>query len=97
VVVRVKQFIEISKFLRKKVLLLSSELFGLILFTKIELIKILDIITTFSMKNPHLGQAQVSAQIKANYDIEISPSGVRHIWLREEMNTTALRIQKAKL
>ncbi|WP_298627425.1 ISNCY family transposase, partial [uncultured Legionella sp.] len=50
----------------------------------------------FSLTNPHLGQAQVSAQLKANCDIEISPAGVRDIWLREEMNTCALRVIKAK-
>lgn len=55
-----------------------------------------DIVITFSIKNPHLGQAQVSAQIKANYNIELSASGVRQIWLREKMNTTALRIQKTQ-
>src|SRR5262245_51850766 len=38
-----------------------------------------DIVITFSIKNPHLGQAQISAQIKANYDIELSASGVRQI------------------
>lgn len=50
----------------------------------------------FSLMNPHLGQAQVSAQLKANCDIEISPAGVRYIWLREEINTCALRVIKAK-
>lgn len=55
-----------------------------------------DIIVNFSIKNPYLGQAQISAQIKATYNIDLSPSGVRQIWLREKMNTTALRIQKAK-
>jgi hypothetical protein len=36
----VKQSIEISKFLKKKALWLSNEPFGLILFTRIELLKI---------------------------------------------------------
>ena len=52
-------------------------------------------IIDFSLINPHLGQAQVSAQLK-KYDIEISPAGVRCIWLRENMNTCALRVLKAK-
>jgi hypothetical protein len=30
------------------------------------------------------------------YAIELSPSGVRSIWLRENMNTMALRINKSK-
>jgi transposase len=55
-----------------------------------------DTVISFSIKNPHLGQAQVSAHIKANYAIELSPSGVRSIWLRENMNTVALRISKTK-
>jgi Winged helix-turn helix len=54
------------------------------------------VVINFSLINPHLGQAQVSAQLKTNYDIEISPAGIRYIWLRENMNTCALRILKAK-
>lgn len=53
-------------------------------------------VIAFSLKNPHLGQAQVSAHLKSNYDIEISPNGVREIWLRENMNTCALRILKTE-
>lgn len=54
------------------------------------------VVINFSLINPHLGQAQVSAQLKTNYDIEISSAGVRYIWLRENMNNCALRILKAK-
>ncbi len=54
------------------------------------------IVLDFSLKNPHLGQAQISAQLKVNHDIEISPAGVRYIWLRKNMNTCALRVLKAK-
>jgi transposase len=54
------------------------------------------IVLDFSLKNPHLGQAQISAQLRMNYDIEISPAGVRYVWLRENMNTCALRLLKAK-
>lgn len=50
----------------------------------------------FSLDNPHLGQAQVSAHLKASYDIELSPNGVRGIWLRENMNTCAMRTSKSK-
>jgi transposase len=49
----------------------------------------------FSLTNPHLRQAQVSRQIKKVYKIDISPSGVRGIWLREQMQTTALRLHKS--
>lgn len=53
------------------------------------------LIIDFSLQNPHLGQAQVSAQITVTYGMEISPNGVRQIWLREKMNTSALRIERA--
>ena len=56
-----------------------------------------DMVIAFSLENPHLGQVQVSAQLKANYQIELSPNGVRYVWLRENMNTSALRVQKSKL
>ena len=58
--------------------------------------KIEDVVIAFSLENPHLGQVQVSAQLKANYQIELSPNGVRHVWLRESMNTSALRVQRSK-
>lgn len=48
----------------------------------------------FSLKNPHLGQAQVSLQMKKMRQVEISPSGVRNVWLKAKMHTAALRIQK---
>mgnify|MGYP001826620414 FL=1 len=48
----------------------------------------------FSLNNPHLGQVQVSNQLKKHYQIELSPSGVRCVWLRENMQTCALRLQK---
>ena len=54
-------------------------------------------VVTFSLQNPHLGQAQVSAYIKKDLGMPLSPGGVRNIWLRKKMNTIALRIQKAKM
>ena len=50
----------------------------------------------FSLENPHLGQQQVSLQLKANQTIDVSPAGVRYIWLRQNMNTMALRVQRAR-
>ena len=50
----------------------------------------------FSLDNPHLGQVQVSNQLKKHYQIELSASGVRNVWLRENMNTSALRVQRSK-
>ena len=54
------------------------------------------IIIEFSLDNPHWGQAQVSAQLKTHHNIELSPNGVRGIGLRENMNTSALRVLKSK-
>jgi transposase len=48
----------------------------------------------FSLDNPHLGQVQVSNQLRKHYQIELSASGVRYVWLRENMQTCALRLQK---
>ncbi|MDC9604179.1 helix-turn-helix domain-containing protein [Xenorhabdus griffiniae] len=53
-------------------------------------------VIAFSLENPHLGQVQVSAQMREKYQITLSPNGVRHIWLREKMNTSALRVEKAR-
>ncbi|WP_176582443.1 hypothetical protein [Salinimonas sediminis] len=50
----------------------------------------------FSLENAHLGQQQVSLQLKAKQTIDVSPAGVRYIWLRENMNTMALRVQRAR-
>jgi len=55
-----------------------------------------DVVIAFSLENPHLGQVQVSAHLKSNYQIELSPNGVRYVWLRENMNTSALRVQRSK-
>ena len=52
------------------------------------------LVVDFSLENPHLGQAQRSLQLKTNYSAEISPAGVRYIWLREQMNTAALRVER---
>ena len=54
------------------------------------------VVIAFSLENPHLGQAQVSAQLRTNYQIELSPNGVRYVWLRENMNTSGLRVQRSK-
>jgi len=48
----------------------------------------------FSLDNPHLGQVQVSNQLKKHYQVDLSASGVRNVWLRENMNTCALRLKK---
>ena len=52
-------------------------------------------VVELSLDNPHLGQCQVARQIKKIHKVHISASGVRNIWLREKMQTTALRLQKS--
>ena len=48
----------------------------------------------FSIDNPHLGQTRVSRHLKEHCQINVSSSGVRNIWLRYEMQTVKLRIEK---
>ncbi len=52
------------------------------------------IVIDFSLAHPHLGQSQVSRLLKSERDVTKHTSGVRNIWLREKMNTTALRLAK---
>ena len=54
------------------------------------------LVLAFSLDNPHLGQAQVSIQMKALHSVDISPSGVRNIWVREKLNTAAQRLERLK-
>lgn len=53
-------------------------------------------VVQFSIEYPHLGQQKVALKVKAEYGMDISPGGVRSIWLRQNMNTTALRVARAK-
>jgi len=52
------------------------------------------VVIEFSLANPHLGQQQVSRLLKTEKNVTIHASGVRNIWLREKMNTTALRLAR---
>lgn len=53
-------------------------------------------VVQFSIEYPHPGQQKVALKVKAEHGMEISPGGVRSIWLRQNMNTTTLRIARAK-
>jgi len=53
-------------------------------------------VVQFSIEHSHLGQQKVALKVKAEYGMDISPGGVRSIWLRQNMNATALRIARAK-
>ena len=55
--------------------------------------EIANTVIEFSLDNPHLGQLQVSNQLKKHYRIELSSSGVRKVWLRENMQTCALLLK----
>jgi transposase len=56
--------------------------------------EIANTVIEFSLDNPHLGQVQVSNQLEKHYQIELSATGVRNVWLRENMQTCALRLHK---
>ena len=56
--------------------------------------EIANTVIEFSLDNPHLGQVQISNQLKKHYHMELSTSGVRNVWLREHMQTCALRLQR---
>ena len=52
------------------------------------------IVIEFSLRNPQLGQAQVSHHLRRSGKADVSPSGVRSIWLRQDMQTMAQRLLK---
>ncbi len=56
--------------------------------------EIANTVIEFSLNNPHLGQVQVSNQLKKHCQIELSATGVRNVWLRENMQTCGLRLHK---
>ena len=53
-----------------------------------------EVVIELSLANPHLGQSKVSRLLKSERNVNIHASGVRNIWLRKNMNTTALRLAK---
>ena len=55
-----------------------------------------EIVIEFSLANPHLGQAKVSRLLEAERNGIIHARGIRNIWLRERMNTIALRLAKSQ-
>jgi transposase/DNA-binding transcriptional ArsR family regulator len=50
----------------------------------------------FSLEHPHLGQQKVAMKLTKALGIEVSPNGVRIMWLRNDMNTTALRVERSQ-
>ncbi len=53
-------------------------------------------VVQFSIEHPHLGQQKVAMKLTKALGIDISPNGVRSVWLRNNMNTTALRVEKSQ-
>ena len=51
----------------------------------------------FSLEHPHLGQQKVAMKLTEALGIDVSPNGVRSMWLRNDMNTTALRVKRSQL
>jgi len=50
----------------------------------------------FSIEHPHLVQQKVAMKLTETLGIDISPNGMRSVWLRKNMNTTALRAEKSQ-
>ncbi|EWH09594.1 transposase protein, Y4bF [Catenovulum agarivorans DS-2] len=54
-----------------------------------------DAVVQFSIEHPHLGQQKVAIKLSEALGVDISAGGVRNMWLRNNMNTTALRVEKS--
>ena len=54
-----------------------------------------DAVVQFSIEHPHLGQQKVATKLSEALGVDISSGGVRSMWLRNNMNTTALRVKKS--
>lgn len=50
----------------------------------------------FSLEHPHLGQQRVALKMTEALGVDVSAGGVRSMWLRNNLNTTALRVEKSK-
>lgn len=54
-----------------------------------------DAVVQFSIEHPYLGQQKVAMKLREALGVDISAGGVRSVWLRNNMNTTALRVEKS--
>jgi DNA-binding transcriptional ArsR family regulator len=50
----------------------------------------------FSLKHPHLGPQRIALKMTEALRVDVSAGGVRSIWLRNNLNTTALRVENSK-
>jgi hypothetical protein len=55
-----------------------------------------DAFVEFSIEHPHLGQQKVALKLTEALGVDISAGGVRSMWLRNNMNTTALRVVRSQ-
>jgi hypothetical protein len=53
-------------------------------------------VVQFSLEQSHLGQYKIVMKLTAALGLDISPNGVRRVWLRNNMNITALRIERSQ-
>ena len=59
-------------------------------------LKTQDMVVNFSLENPQLGEEPTAIHLRKKYKIEISRGTVRNIWLRNNMETIALRVLKRR-
>jgi transposase len=53
-------------------------------------------VVQFSVEHPHLGQQKVAIKLTEALGVDISAGGVRGMWLRNNINTTALRVERSQ-
>jgi hypothetical protein len=53
-------------------------------------------VIAFSLEHPHLGQQKVALKLTEALRIDVSANSVRGMWLRNDMNTTALRVKRSQ-
>ena len=55
-----------------------------------------DAVVEFSIEHPHLGQQKVALKLTEALGVDISAGGVRSMWLKNNMNATALRVERSQ-
>lgn len=59
-------------------------------------IAIEEAVVQFSIEHPHLGQQKVALKMTQALGVDVSAGGVRSMWLRNNMNTTAMRVERSQ-
>ena len=55
-----------------------------------------NIVISLTLKSPHLTSIRISGEMRKRFNISISHSTVRNIWLEEKLNTRELREARAE-